>query len=287
MFVALAALVHDDGRIALFADSAFDIAAEPAALADYARRLGLGVESERPGTICLPQSGYVRLAAGDWLLIASVAGPSPPHQPGHAHCDALAFELSVGGHRLVTDTGVFEYVVGPRRQIARSTASHATLQIDGQEQAEIWSAHRVGGRPEVGLTGFSDAGEAEAICRGWSRRGTLHRRRFRVVDEGVEIEDTVEGPAREIIARLPIAPGFSVELDTGAAPRALCRSLEDPALRIEIALPAAFAWRIESGACYPGFGRSSERPVLVGVASGCTGARTRLRRLGSDAAPVR
>ena len=41
MLDALAVLSHADGRIALFADSAFDVAAEPAALADYARRLGL------------------------------------------------------------------------------------------------------------------------------------------------------------------------------------------------------------------------------------------------------
>ncbi|MEZ4279576.1 MAG: alginate lyase family protein [Myxococcota bacterium] len=282
MLTALAALAHDDGRIALFADSAFDVAAEPAALADYARRLGLQVDPDRPGTVCLPQSGYVRLAGGDWLLIASVAPPSPPHQPGHAHCDALAFELSVAGHRLVTDTGVFEYVVGPRREIARATASHATLQIDGEEQAEIWSAHRVGGRPEVALTGFSEAGEAEAVCRGWSRRATLHRRRFRVSAAGVEIEDFVEGPAREIVSRLPIAPEFAVELTSGAEPRALCRSRAHPPLSVEIALPAAFAWRLETGAYYPGFGRALERSVLVGVASQCTGARTHLRRIAPD-----
>lgn len=282
MLRALEILSHGDGRIALFADSAFDVAAEPSALRDYAERLGLEVERAGAGrgSVCLPQSGYVRLETGAWLLIASVAEPSPPHQPGHAHCDALAFELSLAGRRLVTDTGIFEYVVGPRRHADRSTASHATLQIDGEEQAEIWAAHRIGGRPVVELSAFSDAGEAEATCRGWSRRRTLHRRRYRVTDTGAEIEDWVEGPAGEVRARLPIGPGWAVELQADSNPRALCRSLEQAGLAIEIGLPAAFTWRLEQGAYHPSFGRELQRPILVGVAPTCAAARTRFRRVG-------
>ena len=282
MLDALEVLSHGDGRIALFADSAFDLGAEPSALRDYADRLGVEVGrfGARRGTACLAQTGYVRLESRDWLLIASVGEPSPPHQPGHAHCDALAFELSLGGRRLVTDTGVFEYVVGPRRHTARSTASHATLQIDGEEQAEIWAAHRVGGRPEVALTAFSEAGEAEATCRGWSRRGTLHWRRYRVSEDGAEIEDWIEGPSRELRTRLPIGPGWAVELQAGSSPRARCRSLEQPDLAIEIELPAAFVWRMEQGAYYPSFGREQGRPVLVGIGRACAGARTRFRRVG-------
>jgi uncharacterized heparinase superfamily protein len=34
----------------------------------------------------------------------------PSYQPGHAHCDALSFELCIGRERVVTDTGVTEYV---------------------------------------------------------------------------------------------------------------------------------------------------------------------------------
>lgn len=282
MLAALETLSHRDGRIALFADSAFDLAPEPSALRSYAERLGVAVgdSGASRGSACLAQSGYVRLERGDWLLLASVGEPSPPHQPGHAHCDALAFELSLGGRRLVTDTGVFEYLPGPRRLIARSTASHATLQVDGEEQAEIWAAHRVGGRPGVELTAFSDSGEAEATCRGWSRRGTLHRRRFRVTDTGAEIEDWIEGPSREIRARLPIGPGWSVELESSPSPRVSCRSLEQPGLAVEIELPAAFAWRLARGAYYPGFGREIERPVLIGIGRACAGARTCFRRVG-------
>lgn len=282
MSTALEILSHRDGRIALFADSAFDIAAEPAALRDYAERLTVASRARVGpwrGSALLRDTGYVRLEASDWLLIASVAEPAPPHQPGHAHCDALAFELSFAGQRLVTDTGVFEYVIGARRQRARSTSSHATLQIDGEEQAEIWSSHRVGGRSCVELLAWSESGEAEAVCRGWSRPATRHRRRFRVTDGGVEIEDSVEGPVGAIRACLPIAPEFDVELvaDSGAGPSAICRSHGATEVAVQIALPASFAWKLEAGAYYPSFGRELTRPVLVGRADGCSAARMSFR----------
>ena len=173
-------------------------------------------------------------------------------------------------------------MLGQRRQRARSTASHATLQIDGEEQAEIWAAHRVGGRPKVELVAWSETGGAEATCRGWSRRATLHRRQFRVTDREVEIVDSVEGPARAIRTCLPIAPEFEVELlaDPGAGPRAICRSYAGPGVVIEIELPTAFAWRLETSAYYPSFGRELTRPVLVGLARVCSSARTRFRRIG-------
>lgn len=292
MLDALERLRHGDGRIALFADSAFDIASEPAALRDYAVRLGLASPvSGAPPSGCLPDTGYVRLSSPHWLLIASVAGPSPAHQPGHAHCDALAFELSLGTHRLVTDTGVFEYVAGARRAHARATAGHATVQIDGEEQAELWAAHRIGGRPQVELVRFdADAGLAEATCRGWSRPRTLHRRRYRVAHREVELVDTIEGTGGRLTMRLPLAPGWRVELvrdgdegqlaaTSGIGAIARCRSVDADALGIEIELPAEFAWRIETADCYPSFGRSVARPVLVGEGRTCRGARTRFRLL--------
>lgn len=274
---ALVRLCHPDGRIALFADAAFDIAPEPAVLVDYARRLGVpdldGPAPGRAGSARLADSGYVRLAAGDWLLLASVAAPSPPHQPGHAHCDALAFELSLGPSRLVCDPGVFEYVPGERRRLSRATASHATLEIDGEEQAEIWAAHRVGGRPQVGVVAFG-ATHAEATCRGWAPGQPLHRRVFRVSADGVEIEDALEGSAREVCSRIPIGPDWSVALRR-AQERwvATCRLEADGTstagpVSVEIELPAAFDWRIEPGPQYPSFGRERTRSVLVGTAPG-------------------
>lgn len=274
MLGALDVLSHPDGRIALFGDSGFDIAAEPEALRDYARRLGV-LPPAIAGSVQLPQSGYLRLRAGAFDLIASVAGPSPAHQPGHSHCDALAFELSVAGERLVGDTGCFEYRPGPRRDRARATASHATLQIDGAEQAELWAAHRVGARPRVDVTAWDAQGVAEASCRGWATPDTLHRRRFEVSEDGVSIIDRVEGPMRSLRNVLPLDPRWRVELE-GLSARAVLPVEGGESLCALIELPDAFDWSLERGPYYPSFGREQERFVLVGVAGGGEEAVARL-----------
>ncbi len=281
MVTALRVWTHPDGHIALFADSAFDIAAEPAALADYATRLGVGLPESAPeadSSAVLPQSGYIRLAATDALILASTSGPAPAHQPGHAHCDALAFELSLGGVRVVTDTGIFEYRPGPRRDRARGTASHSTLQVDGEEQAELWAAHRVGGRPQVELLGWDGVGMAEASCRGWSRPRTLHRRSFRVEPGVATIVDQLEGPCRSVRLCLPIDPGWQIELDpelhrAWATPRDAVDASRE---RLEIELPSALCWHRERGPYFSSFGREIERDVLVGEGAGLDRAVTRI-----------
>jgi hypothetical protein len=274
MLGALELWTHLDGRIALFADSAFDVAADPGSLWKYAERLGISPPASLASGI-LPQTGYLRLHAGAFDLIASVAGPAPAHQPGHAHCDALSFELSVGGARFVTDTGVFEYQPGPRRDRARATASHSTLQVDSEEQAEIWAAHRVGGRPLVEVTAWDESGSAEATCRGWSRRASLHRRLFSVENEGVTIVDRLEGPCREVRFCLPMDPAWQVELSEGRA-RAK-RESDRGSSCVVVELPDAFEWVLERQPYFPTFGCEVERFVLVGVGPSCDEAITRVR----------
>ncbi len=292
MIAALEFWTHPDGDIALFADSGFDIAAKPAVLVDYAARLGVesapfaggdaaaaafaqeGAGKGEPVSRCLPQSGYVRLEDRTWCLLASVAGPSPAHQPGHAHCDGLAFELSVGGTRLVTDTGLFEYRPGARRDLARATASHATLQFDSEEQAEVWSAHRIGGRPTIELLAFAESGLAEASCRGWSRPKTSHLRRFEIEPDAVVISDRVEGPFSRLRACYPIAPGWEVSLE-GVQARTVWRGAGREAVpTLRIALPEALTWRVERGVYFPSFGIERERSVLVGKRSGESGGES-------------
>jgi uncharacterized heparinase superfamily protein len=281
MLAALRVWTHPDRDIALFADSAFDIAAKPAALIDYAKRLGVesALQDEGiAGSAVLSQSGYVRLAAPGSLLLASVSAPAPAHQPGHAHCDALAFELSLGGHRVITDTGLFEYRPGPRRDQARATAAHSTLQIDDEEQAEVWSAHRIGGRPVVELLGWDGDTRAEASCRGWSRRKTLHRRSYRVDARSATIVDRIEGPCRSVRFVLPFDPAWRVELREGSSSAIATRGGgEDRASgRVELELPIELAWRLGRAPYYPSFGRELERDVLIGEGAGFDRATLRI-----------
>lgn len=274
MLEALATWTGPDGRISLFADSAWDIASEPAALFDYARRLGLATPPEAPRSHRLRGSGYARLVDSPFDLIASLEGPCPSHQPGHAHCDALAFELFVDDRRLITDTGVFEYRPGARRDRARTTAAHSTLQFGGREQSEIWSAHRVGGRAYVGGVKFDATGSLSAFVEGWQRGTPLHRRHFELRGGGVEIRDHVEASDLSVESRLFFDPAWRIEIEAG---RAIAQH-ESDALRVRIDLPEPFAWRVASAPFFPTFHAEVDRPVLVGVAQGAVDAVLRFER---------
>ncbi len=267
MLKALAVLTHPDGRIALFADSAHGIAHPPRQLALYASALGVGSE-EIGDAEWLEESGYLRIQSGDLVLIASVAGPSPPHQPGHAHCDALAFELSCGEERVVSDTGVYEYIPGPLRDRARATRSHATIELDGADQAELWSAHRIGGRPEVQggpLRAVEGGLHFEGRCASWSTPRTVHHRRF-VAHAGeagrIEIEDRLEGPRVRSRITLPMAVGVGVDLEADASGAPVARLSLPSGRLLGLRLPP-LEWRVEEMGHFPEFGRREGRLALV------------------------
>ncbi|CAG0999249.1 hypothetical protein MYXO_02896 [Myxococcaceae bacterium] len=260
MLGALAVLVHPDGGIALFADSGHGVAQEPSALAGYARALGVVARGpERAGL--LADAGYLRLERGPFVLLASVAGPAPAYQPGHAHCDALAFELSFAGERIVTDTGVHEYIPGRLRDLARATRSHATLEVAGLEQAELWAAHRIGARPDVRLEAFEAHRRAQASCAGYATPDTRHVRVFELDEEALRIEDRLEGAPRRARFQLPLAPGLSPRVDGSHAE---IRLESGDALRIE--LRGGPRLRVEDAPCFPEFGLRLERRVLVAEA---------------------
>jgi uncharacterized heparinase superfamily protein len=260
MATALETWTHPDGEIALFGDAAFGVAAPPAQLARYAEALGVAAAAPRePGL--LRSSGHARLETPELCWIGSLGGPAPAHQPGHAHCDALAFELSALGERVVTDTGVFEYVAGERRDRSRATRSHATFEVGGCEQAEIWAAHRIGGRPRVALELWERGRAVEGVCTGWATPRTKHHRRVEVAGDALVVHDRLEGRPASVRASLPLAPGFEPRLEGPVARIVLAGGRT---LRID--LPTGLAWRLERAPYYPRFGVEVERAVLVGEA---------------------
>lgn len=287
MLGALDLLTHPDGEIALFADSAHGIAHPPAALRGYAASLGVEATPPRRAGL-LADAGFARLEAGPFVLLASLAGPMPAHQPGHAHCDALAFELSVLGERVITDTGVGEYAAGPDRSVCRATRAHATLEVAGREQAEIWGAHRIGGRPKVVLHAADPPSSVEASCLGWAARGVRHRRRFEVDPECLTIRDSLEGGERPVRIVFPLAPGLEPELGvrSGASGTAWARVplLGGAVLELDLAggdasTASGVRWTVERAAYFPEFGMRLERAVLVGVADAFAAGSWRLRLL--------
>lgn len=279
MLGALRLFTHPDGRIALFGDSAFGVAQEPEVLERYAASLGVTPRDPEPPGV-LRHAGFVRLAAGPFSLLVSVGPIRPAYQPGHAHADALAFELCFGGTRVVTDAGVGDYRPGPWRDESRATRSHATIEVRGRDQAELWAAHRVGGRPRVALTALVPARAVEAWCSGWATPRTRHRRRIEVRSDGVEILDRIEGRPEPVHLVLPLAPGLEPHLSGGRVELALASGG-----RLELVLPEGPTWRIERSPYFPEFGRRLERPALVGRSDRFAAGRWVLREASASPLP--
>lgn len=259
MLGALEFFLHPDAEVALFGDSAFGIASRPADVLGYGKALGLSSGQKAPPSRLL-QAGFARLENPQWTLLVSSAPPTPDYQPGHAHCDAMAFELSIGTQRVVTDTGVFEYVPGPARDAARATASHATVVVEGQEQAELWAAHRIGGRPDAAIPRVTvneeGGGRIECVCAGWATPEVLQRRSFELAEDTLTLVDTFDRAAEHAAFLFPLAPGLDPQMDGNSVHIAL----ENGSLDIE--WPEGLQAKIEQGPYFPEFGRREERAIL-------------------------
>jgi uncharacterized heparinase superfamily protein len=154
----LLSTTHPDGDIALFNDAAFGIAPTASHLAAYLARLDGKSHDRANRSVSLinhDATGYFGYRTQDELLVIDCGQIGPDHQPGHAHCDTLSFELSFSGRRVIVDSGTFDYEPTELRHYLRSTAAHNTVRIDTSEQSQIWATFRVGKRarpiaPQIG-----------------------------------------------------------------------------------------------------------------------------------------
>ena len=229
MRVWLKVMCHPDGQIGLFNDAAWDDAPSPLELETYAHHLGLGtVPNPAEGLTHLRSSGYVRLQRGPAVALLDVGEMGPDYLLGHAHADTLTFELSLFGARVIVNTGTSTYSAGPERQWQRSTAAHNTVEIDGQDSAEMWGAFRVARRARPIELVVSEEGESELWVRcahnGYRRLSDpiVHRRVWRLSEDMLQIQDDVEGNFSVALARFHFHPRV-VPLETASYPSASVR----------------------------------------------------------------
>ncbi|HVT88199.1 MAG TPA: alginate lyase family protein [Tepidisphaeraceae bacterium] len=208
-------LSHPDGQLALLNDSGLGIYNESAEVTKF-----LGVSSDNPvGPFALPDSGYFGACTDDNHYIVCDAGLlGPDYQPGHSHGDMLSFELSLGGHRAIIDSGTYDYNSGSMRDYCRSTRAHNTVEVDGQDQAEFWDVFRVARRGKIRQAEFAPMGDGFALIASHDGyrildRGPIHRRRFRWWNRGIlEVKDTLCGSRRhQFVSRLHLHPECSIE----------------------------------------------------------------------------
>jgi uncharacterized heparinase superfamily protein len=268
-------MLHPDGDIPFFNDATFGAAATPAQLFAYAAARGISEASpvgdrvfpKQEGVACtvLEPSGYAVLAAPPLHLIFDCGRIGPDYLPGHAHADTLAFEVSLGRERLISNSGTSTYEVGAERDWERSTAAHATVAIDGASSAETWASFRVGRRPNVGpIAHGSDGAGAFVECRhdGHSHLAgaPVHRRRVAATAGQAEITDWIDGDGRhEVAGVLPLHPGTGVE--TLGDRRYRLATPSD--LRIALDIDGPVRSDVRPGRFAPAFGRTVERPVIT------------------------
>ncbi|MFO1431382.1 MAG: alginate lyase family protein [Candidatus Competibacteraceae bacterium] len=213
----LKAMCHPDGEIGFFNDTALDIACSPPALEDYAGRLGLGALPEpETGITHLSDSGYVRLQQSFTVVLLDVGPVGPDYSPGHAHADTLSFEWSLFGQRVLVNSGISCYGLGPERLRQRGTAAHNTVVVDGENSSEVWGGFRVARRArplELALAEADDALKVQCAHDGYRRLpgGPLHWRQWELQDNGLTIFDRIQGPFGDAVAYFHFHP--AVKLD--------------------------------------------------------------------------
>jgi uncharacterized heparinase superfamily protein len=232
---------------------------------------GALVTALRPGPapavslLSLASAGLIRATAGDWHLLADVGPPCPPELPAHAHADTLSCVLHAGGAPLLVDTGTSTYVAGAVRDYERSTAAHNTLEIDAADSTEVWSAFRAGRRARVhGLVTRSagDAVTVRAAHDGYRhlRGRPVHRRRWSLSRDGLQVDDQVTGGARHAVAvRWHLPPGSDVCLEPGGAAVAT----EGGDFAVTVTGSAPFRLEVEFAPVATGFLRTATAPVLT------------------------
>lgn len=95
-----------------------------------------------------PQSGYYMFEWNNWKMIIDAGVPGPSYIPGHAHCDALSFELFHEGKPVIVNCGTYAYQC-KERAFFRSTQAHNTVLLNNVEQSQCWSVFRLAKRSKT------------------------------------------------------------------------------------------------------------------------------------------
>lgn len=142
----LSSMIHPDGEVSFFNDSAIGIAMKPDQIFSYASKLGIEFDTCTDYLITHNDSGYSRVSFLSYSLIFDHANVGPDYLPGHAHADTLSFEMSIGEQRVFVNSGTSLYGLSEERLRQRKTPAHNTISVDSYDSSQVWSGFRVAKR---------------------------------------------------------------------------------------------------------------------------------------------
>lgn len=174
------------------------------------------------GTINAPHTGFQRLTAGPTVIVADTGTPPPPGAQALAHAGPLAFEMSVGPHRVVVNCGAPAGADPAWVAATRATAAHSTVGIDDTNAVEFLQGGRIGAGPtEVQSQRRESDGAVwlDTEHNGYAATlGMRHKRRFFLAAGGEDFrgEDILEGDgAKTFRVRFHLHPQVQASLIQG------------------------------------------------------------------------
>ncbi len=188
----LESISYKNGDIPLFNDSTNGIAPTTDQLFEYAHRLNI----ERK-EVELKESGYRKISKANYECIVDIGEIGASYIPGHAHADTFNFELRIKGKPFIVDMGLSTYETNSRRVIERSTASHNTVEVNSQNQSEVWGGFRVGERANI-IEIKETKDSIEATHDGY--KPILHTRKWTFEEHRIIIEDSLNKSSNAIVS---------------------------------------------------------------------------------------
>lgn len=214
---ALRGLMLGDGQIGAWHGGAV-IGAD--ALERLARKTPTGTEIRRGGR----WSGYHRLSAGRSVVVVDAGPPPSARLSNSGHAGTLAFEMSDGPDRLITNCGGVRGLPAPLAPALASglstTAAHSTLIIADTNSTRIRDDGTLAAGVEEVTLALRSTAEGQLIetsHNGYARRfGLLVRRRLFLTADGTELagEDLIEAAPAGLLRRRA-ERGFDVRFHLG------------------------------------------------------------------------
>jgi hypothetical protein len=194
---------YENGDIPLLNDSANFIAPTSKELFHYANNLNLNIHNST-----LQNSGYRKINKKDYECIVDIGEVGASYIPGHVHADTFNFELHIEKKPFIVDTGLSTYNTGKLRDKERSTKSHNTVEINGENSSEVWDGFRVGNRANI-VNVVENIDHIKATHDGYRKRfGILHTREWKFEEDKIVIIDNINKKSKAVV-RLHFHPGIT------------------------------------------------------------------------------
>ncbi len=140
-----------------------------------------------------PDAGYYVLNNSDLKVLFVCGKLSCNGEGGHSHNDQLSFCLWYKGHPIISDPGTFCYTSSwYLRNLYRSTSLHSTVQIESYEQNTFRTFFTMPDETKSRIELFNE-NVVQGSHLGYVKKcGAVHRRKVTLLNNGIEVFDSIE-----------------------------------------------------------------------------------------------